>query len=309
MRPGGAIYGKILGPDGKVAENARELLYLMNPEILEREPSKFLGHGIQGGPFLMDYGNQYGTFRMTPLPLGGEYLVTAWEGNRFAASGTFHLDEKHPIVEVNLQLRQGVKVTGRLLDDKGHPARIPVALYGSPAGPSLDSMGIGASEVTPDEDGRFVFENVSPGPTGTCGLSVWPRADYQRVLQTIEDLGSPVTIRLQRGLYLRGTVIDNATGWPVPNVMTWAWTAPEGDDYPPGRFPLRLMSEGPTNQRGEFVFSNLSPGRYEVMCLGVPIADGRQAVVATAGQAEPLTIRITIPEGRDLQPREPPTEQ
>jgi beta-lactamase regulating signal transducer with metallopeptidase domain len=305
VRPAGAIYGKILGPDDNIAANAREVLYIKNPEILERGPFKLLGHVIKGVPSSMDYGQQRGTFKVTPLPLGGDYVVVAWEGNRFAASRVIRLDEEHPIVEVNLQLLQGVKVVGQLLDAEGHPVRIPIALFGEPAGSSLNEGGIGGNEVNPDENGRFVFENVSPGPTGVCVLSVWPRANYQAVLQRIEDLRPPVTIRLQKGLRLRGTVIDDATAWPVPNVTLQAFQAPEGEDYPHGQFPTRLMPEGPTNQRGEFVFSNLSAGRYEVLCFNAARADGRQATVATAGQTEPVTVRITIPKWRDLQPQRP----
>lgn len=71
---------------------------------------------------------------------------------------------------------------------------------------------------------------------------------------------------------------------------------------------MRLLPEGPTNQQGEYVFSNLSPGRYEVLC-NATLADGRRTVVVTAGQSEPVTIRITIPKWRDLQPRKPPSER
>jgi hypothetical protein len=87
--------------------------------------------------------------------------------------------------------------------------------------------------------------------------------------------------------------------------MLQAFPAPEGEDYPHGQFPTRLMPEGPTNEHGEFVFSNLSPGRYEVLCFNATLADGRQTVIATAGQSEPVALRITIPRWRDLQPRKP----
>ncbi len=309
VRPAGAIYGKILGPDGKVAATARETLFLKNPEILENGPSQFLDHAVKSVPRHMDYGDQHGTFKVTPLPLGGDYVVVVLDGNRFAASRVVHLDEGHPIVEVNLQLLPGVKVTGQLLDPEGRPVRIRVGLFGRPAASLLNSSGWLGSEVDPDEDGRFVFENVSPGPTGVCGLSVWPRADYQAVVQKIDDLRSPVTIRLQKGLGLRGTVLDDVTGWPVPNVVLYAFSAPEGEDDTYKQSPVRLQPEGPTNQQGEFVFSNLSPGRYEVRCFNATFADGRQTVLVTAGQSEPVTLRITIPKGRDLQPRKPQAEQ
>jgi hypothetical protein len=305
VRPAGAIYGKILGPDRQIAAMAREMLYLKNPEILKREPSQFLGHGMTGTPVsIMDAGQQRGTFTVTPLPLGGDYVVAAWENNRFTASDVIHLDEAHPVVEVRLQLSHGTRVTGQLLNTEGQPVRIRVALCGQPAAPLLNNSGWLGSEADPDENGQFVFENVSPGPKGVCALSVWPRADYQAVVQKIEDLGSPVTVRLQRGLRLRGTVLDDATGWPVPNVVLYAWSAPEGQDDTYQQSPRRLLPEGSTNQRGEFVFSNLSPGRYELLC-NATLADGRRTAVATAGQTEPLVLRITIPKWRDLQPQKP----
>ncbi len=305
VRPAGAIYGKILGPDGKVAAMAREMLFLKNPEILERGPSQFLGHALKDMPASMDWGQQRGTFKVTPLPLAGDYVVVACENNRYTASRVVHLDEEQPVAEINLQLLQGVKVTGQLLDAEDHPVRIRVGLFGRPAASLLNDSGWLGSAADPDENGRFVFENVSPGPTGVCGFSVWPRTKYQPVVQKIEDLGSPVTIRLQRGLRLRGTVLDNATGWPVPNVMLLVFSAPEAEDDIYDRFPRRLLPEGPTNERGEFVFSNLSPGRYEVRCFNATFADGRQTVPVTAGQSEPVTLRITIPKGRDLQPQKP----
>jgi hypothetical protein len=42
-----------------------------------------------------------------------------------------------------------------------------------------------------------------------------------------------------------------------------------------------------------------------VLCFNAARADGRLTVVATAGQAEPLILRITIPKWRDLQPQKP----
>jgi len=309
--PAGAIYGKILGPGGSVALTARENLFLVNREILKQEPPKFLGHLFKGcSTCMMDYGEQRGTFKVTPLPLGGDYVVVAWDGNRSAASRLIHLDEKHPVIEVNLQLLQGVTVTGQLVDAEGHPVRLPVTFFGEPAASLLNDGDCAGSQVDPDENGRFVFENVNPGPTGICGLSVWPRSNYQYVvLHRIKDLRSPVTIRLQKGLRLHGTVIDDATGWPVPNVLLYAFSAPEGEDQTYEQTPLRLPPEGPTNQRGEFVFSNLSPGRYEVLCFNATFANGQQTVPVTAGQSEPVTLRITIPKWRDLQPRKPPSAQ
>jgi hypothetical protein len=142
VRPAGAIYGKILEPDGSTAAKARETLFLTNPEILERGPSKLLGHVVKGVPRWMDYGEQRGTFKVTPLPLGGNYVVSAWDINRFAASQVVHLDEEHPVAEVNLRLLQGVKFTGQLLDAEGHPVRMRVALFGEPAGSLLNDSGM-----------------------------------------------------------------------------------------------------------------------------------------------------------------------
>ena len=297
--PAGAIYGKILRPDGSPADQARAGLVIAKQPAIGNEQAISLSnlHGV------LDNGVDRGTFNATPLPLGGQYAIVAHEDYAFAMSDVFSLDEKNPIVNVNLQLPQGVDVAGRLLDVDGSPARNGVSLHVS-INRGEHSWGMSGAQTRPDEDGRFVFQNVNVGPQGECSVRVVGGAGYRPVTHKIEDLRSPVVIQLEKGQRVTGTVLDDVTGWPVPKVEVYAF-AVDGPDGQISRSWELLEADGRTDEQGRFTFTNMAPSLYSLNVRSANLANPRAPVIVTGGQNDPVVLRILIPQWSDLKPRQP----
>ncbi|HSW00831.1 MAG TPA: M56 family metallopeptidase [Sedimentisphaerales bacterium] len=274
VHPAGAIYGRVFRPDGSLAEDAgASLITVEKPNIEGRQPG-FLSD-LSG---TLNNAVNRGTFNATPLPLGGRYAIGTHEGYAFAVSETFSLNEKNPIVNVDLMLPRGVDVAGRLLNANGVPARNEVALEVS-IKTGQHSWGFSGVQTQPDETGRFIFKNVNPSSEGRCFVRVMASAGYRPVRQEIEDLRSPVVIQLEKGLKITGTVIDDATGRPVPDAEVYALSVdgPQGEYRRDSEF---LNAEGRTDTQGRFTFSNMAADYYRLNIRSVNLANPRQPGMA-----------------------------
>mgnify|MGYP006285181743 CR=1 FL=1 len=295
VHPAGAIYGSILYPNGRVATDASgSLLVAKKPEIA--------GKGLNGlNAALHGGGMNRGKFNATPLPLGGRYAIVAYDGYHFELSDTFELDERNQIVEQDIRFGQGVTLEGRLLDIDGSPARDSLRL-GVSVKCGQANWSTKRPAIRPDVNGEFTFENVNPNFAGKYILEAAVRPGYRPVRVEVEDVTKPLVIQLEEGKRLRGVVIDDATGRPVPGAEVYAsyWEEENGKS----RNYERLKAESRTNERGEFVFSNMAEREYR---LGVQEANlaGRYDVKGTGGQEEPVTLRIDIYEWSDLKPVKP----
>ena len=291
--PAGAIYGKIIRPDGSLAKAARASLV-----IVKRADS--LGHSLVN---ILSNKVELGTYNATPLPLGGTYAIMAYEGYAFAISEPFTLDQAKPIVEVDLQLPGGVTVTGRLFDPEGEPATNPVSLHIS-VERGESSSGFEGGETAPNQEGRFVFENVNPGPDGTCTVRVIGQTGFRPIKQEITDLSEPVIIRLERGQRATGIVIDQATGWPVPGLEVYASAARNAQgDY--SRTWELLEAEERTDSQGQFEFTNMGSGFYRLGVRGANMASPNLPTVITGGQKNAVTLSVKLPPWSELKPTRP----
>lgn len=291
--PGGIIHGSILRPDGNLATRASA--YVTVGEDNLREFRRRASDAAQATA-------NRGRFTAAPLPLGGRYAVVAREDYAFVMSDSFLLDERNPIVNVDLQLPQGIDVEGYLLDAEGAPVRCSVSLWVSiKQGEHFYHLSISGVQNEPDETGRFVFENVNPGPGGACFIDASGRPGYRGARREITDRGSPVVIQLERGHRVVGTVVEDATGWPVPEVLVHATSA----DGPQGNrrdLAEHLWADGMTDAQGRFVFSTMAADYYRLHLRGMlNLADPERPIVVQGGQAEPVTIRVTIPPGSYLK--------
>jgi protocatechuate 3,4-dioxygenase beta subunit len=164
------------------------------------------------------------------------------------------------------------------------------------------SWGLSGVETPTDETGQFLFRNVNPSPAGTCSVRVIGRAGYRPAQQEITDLTAPVVVRLEKGLRLTGTVIDDDSGLPVPDAEVYAlWTGTVD-----GRFTSEVLeADDKTDAQGRFSFTNMAKREYRINVRGANPVNPRQEVLATGGQSEPIVLRIRIPEGSRLKPRRP----
>lgn len=241
------------------------------------------------------------TFMATPLPLGGTYVVKASRGKTMAISEPVRVDAATPMPRVDLKLPPGLDIEVVVLDPEGRPAQgVPVAF-------SYESVETGSGSYSPDsltdERGRIRFEGLNPDSR----FKYFVRLPLQRDYQPTDRLaatpgGGPVTIRLERGLVLKGRVVEAASGKPLKDCDVRA--------YPAQRSAAAWIWEGyraesRTNEQGEFRFSNLPPGRYRL--IASPNFEGSfsysqpdHATEFAAGATEPAEVRISV---KDLSER------
>lgn len=293
LHPAGAIYGRTLFSDGSLAEDARASL------IVSQKPSYIEGHhdlanSLYGG------GQGMGKFNGTPLPLDGEYVILVRHNDSYVVSKPILLDETNPIQQIDIQLAEGLTLEGQLLDTDGIPIQKAVSLSVSIRYPDT-SWSTKGKDIRPDENGYFAFYNVNPGFPGEYFINVVVGPGYRPMRERVDNFDEPITTQLEKGQILRGVVIDDATGWPVPGVEVYAlpedYSKPEPTGY--------LDAEEKTDEHGQFRFSNMAERKYRLGVRSANLANPRTSVTATGGQEEPVTLRIKIPEWSDLKPRKP----
>ncbi len=293
--PAGAIYGQILRPDGTAADKAEaSLLTVKRPDVMK---SSF---NLMG---LLNNRTSLGTYNAASLPLGGTYAIMAYEGYAFAITEPFTLDQATPMIEANLQLPVGVTVTGQLLGPAGKPANNTVSLHVS-VKRGRASSGRGGPYTEPDENGRFVFKNVDPGPGGSCEVHVMGHTGFRPAKQTIKDLAKPVIIQLERGHRVTGTVIDQATGWPVPGLEVYAQSERNAQGDYVSNSEL-LNADEKTNKHGQFEFTNMASTFYRLGVRGANLTTPNKPTVVTGGQKETVILHVTLLPWSELKPKKP----
>ncbi len=294
--PAGSIFGQVLNADGSVGEN-------VHVSVIVVEQSPLIEKNRVDTNDINQSLSVSGKFNLTPLPLGGTYVVTANHGSSYVLGPEITLDEKNPIQQVNLRLADGLPVSGQVMDPEGNPIRnIKVELsYSTPFKSSFDGP-----FAMSDEQGRFDFEAVNPDVLGSYSLNVREAAGWQPYRAEAQP-GQPVVVALKRGGIVTGVVLDNATGYPVPNVSVYA-TGEHYESIDQNNWHLYMLkAESETNQHGEFRFSNLPAGRRYNLNVGggADLVDPRKPVAVVGDQKEPVTLRIKIRERSQLKPRKP----
>ncbi|MCP4454127.1 MAG: carboxypeptidase regulatory-like domain-containing protein, partial [Planctomycetes bacterium] len=297
--PAGGIYGKILRADGTLAKEARASLRVIKwPDNME------ISHGDRSSlTNALSNRVNLGTYNAAPLPLGGTYAIMAYEGCTVSMTDPFMLDQTKPMIEADLQLPKGETLTGRVLDPDGKPATRTVRLYIS-VNHGKASLGRSDMETQPDKNGQFVFENVNPGPGGSCEVLVMGQNGYRPIKQAIKDLSQPVIIRLKKGHRVTGTVIDQDTGWPVPGVEVNASAAEnaQGDYASNWEF---LKAETKTDAQGKFQFTNMDTCFYRLNTQGANLAFPNRPLVVKGGQKDTVTVSVALPTWSELKPTKP----
>jgi hypothetical protein len=293
VHPAGAIYGRILKEDGTVAANAyASLIVAKRPEV-DSNGLNDINAALHGG------GVDRGTFNATPLPLDGKYAIVAHVDNYVCVTKPIKLDEKNQIVERDIKLSRGITLRGQLLDLDGRPARDKMKLDVSV---KFGEYGWSTTrgQIRPDENGWFAFENVNPDFAGEYFVNVSVRKGYRPVRHKVKNVAKPVIIQLRKGRRLTGVVIDDETGWPIPGVEVYAYSISSWiHQYE------NLKAEAETNERGEFVFSNMAAKKYRLGVREANLADPQNPIKGTGGQKEHVVIRVKIHDWSNLKPLKP----
>ncbi len=235
------------------------------------------------------------SFMLTPLPLGGVYRAVASRGRYYAVSDPVTVDAASPLPEVELQMGLGVTMAVQVFGPDGRSlADVPVEFRYELHGAGNGGAG---GPVMSDAQGLARFEGVNPEAGRYYGV-IDLRRDYQPIRAQLGPAEDPPMVQLERGQVVEGRVIDVATGWPVPDAEVYAVNG--GGEAA----SIRIHeAEALTDREGRFRISTLPAGRCD---LGVRSAnfDGRQPSVA-AGNGEPVTLRVKLPEWSSLRPRRP----
>jgi len=291
--PAGAIYASAKNSDGTPAGG---LFYKVDE--LKRSPLRDrqdYGQLDEGDGF---NDNSPRHWVSGPLPLGGTYQVTAWRGNAFCISQPIKLTEAIPDAEAELQFPPGQTFTGIVTDDQGNPLPAAPIDVGFTDG-NNHSFGLTSPgrQLTTDAQGRFQIEGMTPG-VGTY-YAQFNIPHYRAEAIPLEFTHPPMNFRLHPGLLLSGRILDQKTGWPIPDATVRVW-----HDDTTVMLPQPETHTGPD---GRFVFNTLSPGKYNIYVNGAnnfTWNTHRRDGDLTAGQTN-LDIRVTPYPGGGLKPQAP----
>ncbi len=201
---GTSIRGEVLRPDGRPAPGA-EVYYGTGRRYGNSIPP--IKADAQGR---FTFGVKPGTFTSVTARVAG-----------FSPVGQ-ELRVGHEAQDVTLKLTSPHVLAGRVVDRAGRPiAGTSVSVGWSPIGPTNSNRGSEAiaEQFTTDADGRFAWNEA---PDGDIAAELWAPG-YLGVSGLSLSVGSENRIELTAATPIKGTVIDAATGQPVPKfTLTFA---------------------------------------------------------------------------------------
>lgn len=290
-RPAGAVYGRLLGPDGSPISSSG----FVAVDMVKRPPG--IGDTASSHSFVPD-GNRItvrpdGRFIVTPLLFGGTYVVRASSGVNIVLSRKITITEAEPTAQVELKLPQVVSLKGRVLDDQGQPLEgVPVQITLKPK--ELESS-FGQSTVS-GTDGWFTFDGLNPQLEAAVTLRVWPMRDYVGQAVNVERIGEPLEVRLKKGARLDGVVVREDTRKPVSGAEVFATPCKIADNNK----GVPAEAEQKTDDAGRFTISTLEPGvECKVHVREANVNKGFGVEAKVDGQTS-VTVPITLYPGSRL---------
>ena len=206
---------------------------------------------------------------------------------------------KAPQDDLKVTLSKGARLTGRVIDTSGWPvidAQVQVQQE------SLRHMGHFGSTTAVDEDGRFTFESVSPGPANLEVQSDQKLGQVRSIevpLPGGEDLH--VEIVLEDGATVSGRVTTDQ-GDPVPGAFLTSMSREPSRQY-------RSHNSGMTDAEGLFELRGLSEGRVVITAFREPYLNASEEVEVTDGSnfveivfetGHPVTGRVSGEDGQAI---------
>ncbi|HEX4144817.1 MAG TPA: M56 family metallopeptidase [Pirellulales bacterium] len=275
----GGIRGRLLNVEGKPAGGNARVAAL----AIEKPPGIAINSlGVDDVPV-----EGSGEFFISPLPLGGRYVVLASRGFENAQSEPVRVDSNKPSPVVKVRFSKTRDVVGHVFDPAGQPlADIPVsvAFHGSPGGMSY------LPPQPTDRAGRFEFAGLSTG-AGEYLAKIKPRRDFQPAELTLPLEGPPIDIQLKTGHVIAGRLLDAATDEPMAGIPLFAMPS-----HLERRTPQRYETEEPTTDAdGRFRFSVLPEGNYDVIA-GCVLAWQSTENERIAHTGESIELRARRPE-------------
>jgi len=194
--------------------------------------------------------------------------------------------------EVEIAIRRGIRVEGILREEPGGAPipgiKIDVAPLGSGSGAdrrlSTDVQGRFSTLVLPGKI-RFSFSAFEMPKEYFLAPGTPHWADFE--VKEGEGRHDFIPPRLRKAAQVRGRVVDEADGKPAAMITVGgSWISAE---Y--GKNANSVHAE--TDARGEFVLGSIAPrSEVRVWASSSPVANSEPVTVPTAGEGEPITLRL-----------------
>ncbi|WP_342375188.1 carboxypeptidase-like regulatory domain-containing protein [Myxococcus stipitatus] len=170
------------------------------------------------------------------------------------------VDVEIPSRGLRLVLSRRPTLPGLVVDAEGKPLHNVFVYLHVEGEESIAGM------ETSDQEGRFLFKDIAPGPY-TLKASLWTggNATQRQLTQNVEvregGASTPIVLRLEAGRSLHGFVVDTE-GRPLPDVRVLAKSIDEASQDG-ASFDATYSSNGVhSNAEGRFVLRDLSEPRY-----------------------------------------------
>jgi hypothetical protein len=285
---GSTLSGIVSTPDGVAVAGAQVSLVLESGGGMDR---MLAGLFPTPEPRLTDAQGRY----EIPGPAPGEKA-------RVVARATGYLDGKSDAVacaagdaktDVNVKLRTGATISGRVRDDQGKPIEGAMVRWLALT-PDMNEWTISwqlhrATPTLTDSKGEFRILNVEPGKLAVEATD--PRHLPWTKKDAVAEDGKPLELdaTLKLGLVIDGRVVD-VDGKPRADAnVNWSRKNPDGAQ----RDPFQDNNGSTTSDAaGAFHFEGLAPGQYEVSASASGVAPS-EPQTAAAGGGSPVVLQLT----------------
>jgi hypothetical protein len=169
---------------------------------------------------------------------------------------------------LRVELDRGASITGRVVDEAGHPAVAAVVRVHTLTLSSLDEWRIVQPASTTDRDGRYRIDGLPPSASIRLIANYTEHAlAWTEHVETMASTVYEVDIRLSTGLALRGRVEDEA-GEPVSGAIVTAHVVPCSDDISLSQLLSPLESaETRTDELGHFEIRHRAGMCYDISAI------------------------------------------
>ena len=292
--PAGSIYGEVFEADGSKADNVLVAVVAVEKSPLMGE-SPFLH---VEGKSTASKGEPDARYVISPLPLGGKYVVIAHREHLYTVSVQVVLDKTGPIRQLDMTLPKGRAFEVRIVDDNGKSfPSVPVKLdYDTPW-----NHGFSREAMYTDAEGKLVIKRFNPNVPGNYWVVVKDVPGYRPVRKKIINTQEPLEIKLEKGQVVTGIVVDDDTGRPIPGIEVYAlptdFSVPEPTTY--------LDADQTTDQQGRFRFSTMAGREYQLEVRSGRLMNPRGNVVVTGGRTKQVTLRVKLHQSSAIKSRIP----
>lgn len=235
-----------------------------------------------------------GNFRIDGRFVKNAKMIVVAEAPGFCASPSETIEPApgRNVADIRIVLHRGGTIEGRVIDESGLPivgAAVRRTLEREALNESIwDRAGRGA--VVTDDDGQFRMTTVEPGSWAVRAFSTGRKPTVKTAITVAEGATVALTLTLERGLALAGTVVDE-DGRPMSRAKVAAEIDRGTDVAQIGGAPEPTRPDDvTTNNDGTFAFVGLSPMKLRL----VASADGYAPSEPVAAEAGDQSVRVVV---------------